>query len=44
MLRAIICREMGWTFEQYDSQPTFFLTYIAESMQAEARATNKKPR
>jgi hypothetical protein len=42
MLRAIICREMGWTWSQYDEQPTFFLTYIAESMRAEGAAANKR--
>jgi hypothetical protein len=42
MLRAIICREMGWTWQQYDQQPTFFLTYISEAMHAEAAAAKKR--
>jgi len=32
MLTVTICETFGWTYEQYQNQPAFFLTLIREKM------------
>jgi hypothetical protein len=36
-LIAVLCKEMGWTYEEYLSQPTWFVAMLFEMMRAEAR-------
>lgn len=33
---------MGWTYHEYDEQPTFFLSQLSALMQAEAEAAKGK--
>jgi len=44
MLAAIICREMKWTFEEYQNQPSWFIDIILEMLQAESAEAKKKQR
>jgi len=39
---ALICREMGWTWQDYQQTPAWFADIIAEMLRAEADATRKK--
>jgi len=32
---ALICREMGWTWQEYQSQPAFFIKVVHEMLKAE---------
>lgn len=32
MQMVAICQEFGWTYEQYQNQPAYFLTLIREKM------------
>ena len=32
MQMVAICQEFGWTYDEYQNQPTFFLTLIREKM------------
>jgi hypothetical protein len=41
MVAALVCREMKWDWEQYQSQPSWFITIIVELLKAEAEAINK---
>jgi hypothetical protein len=42
MGRAIICREMGWTWQEYDEQPTSMIAHLIAMMRAENQAARKK--
>jgi len=42
MLAALICREYGWTHDEFWSQPQTFIETIMEMLNAEAEAQNKK--
>jgi len=42
MVQAIICREMGWTWEEYQKQPAWFIDNLLLMFNAEAVAQNKK--
>lgn len=42
MIAAMICREMKWTFVEYESQPTTFIDTIIEMLKAESREIKKK--
>ena len=35
-LIAVLCKEMGWTYEEYLSQPTWFILVLLELFRAEA--------
>ena len=41
-LIAIVCREMGWTYEQYLDQPTWFVQMLLYAMSEEAKAINER--
>lgn len=36
MLAALVCREMGWTLEEYEEQPAPFIDTVIEMLKAEA--------
>ncbi len=36
MAAAIICREYGWTWHEYDAQPAWFIFVIRSYLRAEA--------
>lgn len=38
MQMVTICQEFGWTYEEYFSQPTFFLAAIREKMVRDNKA------
>lgn len=38
MLAVEICKEFGWTYDEYMSQPNFFLTIIREKMVRDQKA------
>lgn len=42
MVRALLCREMHWTWQEYDEQPTFFITTLLALMKAEGEAIKRK--
>jgi hypothetical protein len=37
MIRVQICQDFGWTYEQYESQPDFFLRAIKEKMRRDQK-------
>lgn len=47
MRAAVICREFGWTWNEYWSQPQIFIDTIVSMLNEEAKAqerrNNKKP-
>jgi hypothetical protein len=38
MLTAEICQAYGWTYEQYQSQPEFFITLIKEKIRVDRKS------
>ncbi len=42
MVAALICREMKWDWEQYQSQPKWFIDVILSMMQEEAEESKRK--
>jgi hypothetical protein len=42
MLAAIICREMKWTYQEYQNQPSWFIDIVLEMLQAESAEAKKK--
>ena len=36
MLAALVCREMKWTYAEYESTPAEFIDTIVDMLQAEA--------
>ena len=32
MIMVTICKEFGWTYDQYVSQPSFFIELVKEKM------------
>lgn len=42
MIAAIICREMKWTWQEYQEQPAFFVDTLITMLQAESRQVNKE--
>ena len=42
MARALICREMKWTWGEYDEQPAGFIDTIVEMLKAESREMERK--
>jgi hypothetical protein len=42
MRKALLCREMGWTWQQLESQPVFFIEHLAAMITAESEAARKR--
>jgi hypothetical protein len=42
MRKALLCRVMGWTWQQYHEQPTFFIDYLAAAITADKAAADKR--
>lgn len=38
MQMVAICETYGWTYQEYQSQPAFFLAIIREKMRIDAKA------
>ena len=41
MLAALICREMGWTWQEYQEQPGHFVDIVLAMLQAESEEIRK---
>lgn len=41
MIAALICREMHWTWYEYQDAPAHFIEIIIEMLKAEASQTKK---
>jgi hypothetical protein len=41
-LVAILCREMGWTYEQYLDQPSWFVQMLMYLISEEAKAAKQR--
>jgi hypothetical protein len=39
---ALLCREMKWTWDEYQEQPTWFIDILIGLFNAEAKAKNKE--
>lgn len=42
MITALLCRQMGWTWQEYQEQPADFIDTVTEMFKAETEAQNKK--
>lgn len=42
MIAAVICRETGWTFEEYLNTDAAFIDVLLAMLRAEAKAQKKK--
>ena len=42
MAAAIICREYGWTWQEYESQPSWFLLVVKSFLRYEAEEARRK--
>jgi len=38
----LVCREFGWTFKEYQEQPSWFIDIILEMLKAEAGEMRKR--
>jgi len=41
MLIVVICQEYGWTYEQYMSQPFWFIRLVQEKMSRDSKERNR---
>lgn len=44
MTAALICREYGWDWETYQSQPAWFISVILSMLREEGEETNRRNR
>jgi len=42
MIITILCKEMAWTFDEYQNQPSWFIQDLISYLVAEANHRNKK--
>lgn len=42
MIRALLCREMHWTWQEYDDQPVHFIQVLLAMLHAESESYRKK--
>ena len=42
MLGAILCREFGWTWQEYENQPVWFLDTVVIMLQEESQKQKKE--
>lgn len=42
MVKAILCREMHWTYQEYMEQPAQFITILLTMLQAEAAERDRR--
>lgn len=42
MLAAVVCREMKWTLDEYEAQPSYFIDVITRMLQAEADESRRQ--
>lgn len=41
-IATIVCRETGWTYDEYEQQPAWLIDYLVSMMNEEARSSNRK--
>jgi len=39
---AIVCREFGWTWDEYQAQPTWFISTIVSMLREEAEESKRR--
>jgi hypothetical protein len=44
MIVAILCREMGWTWQEYQNQPAWFIDILLEMLKAEGEEIKRRRR
>ena len=44
MLGAILCEKYGWTWEEFQGQPAFFVECVTQKLQAEASVSRRNDR
>jgi hypothetical protein len=42
MIAAIVCREFGWTWQEYESAPNWFITVVKSYLRHEAEESQRK--
>lgn len=42
MIAAMVCREMGWTWQEYEAQPAVFIEIIIEMIRAENKEIERR--
>lgn len=42
MVKAMICREMGWTWSDFEDQPQYFITCVLAMFRAEGKVNASK--
>jgi hypothetical protein len=42
MLAALVCEQMGWTYQQYREQPSFFIDILMKMLSERQRAENSR--
>lgn len=42
MVAALVCREMKWTWQEFENQPAWFVDVILEMLKAEGDAMAKR--
>jgi len=42
MLGVLICEKYGWTWEEYENQPAFFIERIVAKMMAESEIAKRE--
>lgn len=42
MTKAVVCREMGWTYAEFDDQPYPFIVTILTMLRSESKAASKR--
>jgi hypothetical protein len=42
MVAALVCREMKWTWEEYQNEPSWFIEIILTMLQQEGEANNRR--
>jgi len=42
MIAALICREMKWTYQEYQNQPSWFIDIIRALLKAESEEIKRR--
>jgi hypothetical protein len=42
MVAALVCREMKWTWAEYQNEPVWFIAIILDMLRQEAEAVNRR--
>jgi len=42
MAAAILCREIGWTWQEYENQPSWFIDMLMAMLKAEGKEMQRR--